>query len=193
MRRYLAKLISQNSKTIFMNKIAPAFLFLLFFYSCKENKSNSLWSNQDCDLERLEFQEITDTIHRTKNGGLEGGVMINGKIVFNDKINLDTIKAFLNAGDKVFISQTTFKTVKVSQEFYEKYNSTRAFLCQTMAAMKSKDVSPETKARAEEMYLDLIEMNSGLSEKKDTSNNRSSNKVIINGNNYENINQTINE
>ena len=142
------------------------FVVLLTFISCATTKKNSIWSDKDCKLERLEYQEITDTIHRTVNGGVEGGVTVNGKAIISDKINLDSVKAYLNAGNKVFISQSTFKTVKVTQEFYQKYSDNRAFLCQTMELMKLKGVSAETKAEAEKVYLDIIKMNSGLNNEK---------------------------
>lgn len=142
------------------------FISIIILISCGSSKKNTLFSSKDCSLERLEYQEITDTIHLTKNGNLTGGVSVNGKAIVSDKIDLDSVKAYLKAGNKVFISQTTYKTVKVSQEFYEKYTNNRTYLCQTMEAMKSDEVSSETKARAEKIYLDIIEMNSGLSEKK---------------------------
>lgn len=146
---------------------------LISLFSCgtsakTSNSTASAWTKQGCSLERLEYQEVTDTIHRTRNGKIEGGVSANGKAIISDQINVDSVKAYLNAGNKVFVSQTTFRTVKVDQKFYQDYTNNRSFLCQTLELMKlrgRKAVMPETRARAEKIYLDIIEMNSGLNNK----------------------------
>lgn len=141
---------------------------IIAFISChsSKNSTSSIFKGDGCSLERLEYQEVSDTIHRTKNGGIEGGVTANGKAIISDKINIDSVKAYLNAGNKVFISQTTFRTVKVSQDFWEKYNSSRKNLCDALEAMKkSNNFSPEAKKRAENIYLDIVEMNAGLEKK----------------------------
>lgn len=149
-------------------KVLIACFSVILLISCRSERvdQSDIWKG-DCSLERLEYQEITDTIHRTKNGGIEGGVAANGKLIYSDKINVDSVKAYLNAGNKVFISQTTLRTVKVSQDFYEKYTTRRESLCQVLAAMKkSNNFGRESKKRAETMYLDIVEMNSGLGDVK---------------------------
>ena len=72
----------------------------------------------------------------------------------------------------MFINQTTLRTVKVTQDFYEKYSNNRTSLCQIVEGVKSKIISSEEgKSRAEKLYLDMVYMFSGLraeDEKKKT-------------------------
>src|SRR5450432_3054728 len=147
-----------------MKSIFPQhFLIVLvvIFSSC--GPDYTLWTKKYCLLERLEYQQITDTISRRKESGIEGGVKVNGKAIFSEKINLDTVNAELKAGNKVFINENTFRTVQVSQEFYQKYNENRSYLCDLIDGMKSGIISTDTgKARAEAMYLDMVQMFSGL-------------------------------
>lgn len=159
-------------------------LTTMFIISCGPTKDISIWSKKYCNLERLEYQEVTDTIRRTNDGGFEGGVKANGKVILSDKINLDTVAAYLKGGNKVFINQTTFRAVKVSQGFYEKYSQNRASLCQIVEGVKSKIISSkEGKSRAETLYLDMVYMFSGLREQdeKEALLNKSSFKSFVIG------------
>lgn len=134
------------------------------FFSCNSTKKISIWSKKYCKLERLEYQEVTDTVRVTKNGKLEAGVKVNGKVIVDQNISLDTVKAYLESGNKVFINQSTMKVVKVSQAYYEQYNKNRASLCQIVEGVKSGIISSkEGKLRAEKEYLDMVRFFSGLS------------------------------
>ena len=40
------------------------YFLILSLYSCSMSKNNSIWSKKYCELERLDFQEIIDTIKK---------------------------------------------------------------------------------------------------------------------------------
>jgi hypothetical protein len=146
-----------------MKILITALIAFGFFCSCNNANDFSIWSDKYCKLERLEYQEVEDTARVTTNGNIEGGVVANGKIIATDKINLDTLKAYLNAGQKVFINQSTKRIVKVSQDFYEQYNKNRTSLCQIVEGVKSGIISSdEGKKRAEQEYLDMVRFFSGM-------------------------------
>ncbi len=135
---------------------------LSLFIGCA-SKDYSIWSKKYCKLERLEYQEVTDTVSVTKSGKIEFGVKANGKVILGDKINLDSVRANLDAGRKVFINQDTKRIVKVSEEFYEQYSNKRASLCQIITGVKEGIIqSKEGKIRAENEYLDLVRFFSGI-------------------------------
>lgn len=139
--------------------------------SCSRNSTNKdieIWSKKYCKLERLDFQEVTDTIKVKKNGEVSGGVIANGKIILSDKISLDSVGASIRAGNKTFIDRSTLRIVKVSQDFYQNYASNRKSLCDLMEGIRNGIVtSDDGKKRAEKLYLDIVESFSGL-EKKNT-------------------------
>ena len=138
---------------------------LLLVISCSVTKRASLWTKKYCNLERLEYQEIIDTVRISKENGIESGIKTSGKFILTDKLKLDTISANLKAGKKVFINQNTLQIAKVSQEFYENYTKNRTALCQIMEGMKSKVISSkEGKLKAEGLYLDIISMFSGIND-----------------------------
>jgi hypothetical protein len=136
---------------------------ILIYRSFNTTENFSVWKDKYCKLERLEYQEIEDTSRITNNGNVESGVRANGKFIATDKINLDTIKAYLNAGQKVFVDQTTRRVVKVSQEYWEQYNSQRARLCDIVGGIENHAIeSTEGKREAEHLYLDLVSFFAGI-------------------------------
>jgi len=138
-------------------------LIALVTISCSQTKKISLMTKKYCKLERLELQEISDTTRVEKNGEFKSGVIANGKVILTDKISIDSIGAQISGGNKVFIDQRTFRTVKVSQEFYEEYTKNRTSLCQIMEGVKSGIISTnEGKIRAENIYLDMVVAFSGI-------------------------------
>lgn len=142
-------------------------LFICFLLVSCKSQDDSLWTKKYCKLERLEFQEITDTVKIIKSSGVDFGVKINGSEITLNKAEIDTITADLKLGKKVFINKSTLKTAKVSQEFYEDYSRKRAALCMLKDAIKNKEISKdEGKERAERIYLDIIEQFSGIEKKK---------------------------
>lgn len=139
-------------------------LVMSVILSCNNPVKYTVWTfNDGCNLDKLEYQEITDTISSFKSGDLQTGVKANGKLYLNSKLNIDTLGANLHNGDKVFINQKTFKTVKVSQAFYEKYAVNRESLCQIAQGIKTGVIKTEEGIKkAENLYLDIISMFSGL-------------------------------
>lgn len=123
-------------------------------------------SKKYCKLERLEFQEIYDTVSVKRKGEFQSGIIANGKVILTDKISLDSVGAQIKAGNKVFFDQKTFRTVKVSQDFYEEYTKNRTSLCQIMEGVKSGIISTdEGKRRSENIYLDMVVAFSGIKSK----------------------------
>lgn len=136
---------------------------ILIYQSFKKPENFSIWKDKYCRLERLDYQEIQDTARITNNGTFESGVKANGKFIATNNINLDTLKAYLNAGQKVFVDQTTSRVVKVSQEYWQQYNSNRARLCEVVEGVESGLISSaEGKKRAENLYLDLVSFFAGI-------------------------------
>ncbi len=138
----------------------------IIFTSCpgaKKAQNYSVIEDKYCKLTELNFQEVSDTIHRTQNGNVEGGIVVNGKEVFSDKINFDSVRANFQAGNKVFLDQKTFRTVKVSQEYFERFNQMRAAMCNLVAGLKSGILSEaEFKNKAAEQYLAINALFAGL-------------------------------
>jgi len=141
-------------------------LFATAFAACTGShkaQDYSVIEDKYCNLTELNYLEVSDTIHRTQNGNIEGGVKANGKAIFSDKISLDSIGANLSAGNKVFIDQRTFRMVKVSREYFENFNKMRAALCNLVGGLKSGILSEsEFKSKAAEQYLEINRLFAGL-------------------------------
>lgn len=146
-------------------------LIALLVLSCSQTKKVALLSKKYCKLERFEFQEISDTVSVKRNGEFQSGIIAKGKVILTDKISIDSVGAQISGGNKVFFEQKTFRTVKVSQDFYEEYTKNRTSLCQIVEGVKSGIISTKVgKRRAENLYLDMVHAFSGIKTQEEKKN-----------------------
>ncbi len=151
---------------MFFKAIVAMFLVTCFILSCGTKPENTtIMTDDNCGLANFNYQEVTDTTHIIKSGGLQTGGVVNGPVVINPNIKVDSVGAYIRGGGKVLIDQKTSKVFRVSQDFWEKFTRMRSSLCALKQGLKDSTlVDDSIKREAQRLFIQINRMFSGLDE-----------------------------